>query len=75
MIYLQDHCLSKRNVSLFNTFISNTEIFNPSYIYRPDDPNFGIQRKINMLIYSGIETKTIDHYVAADSKESQKKKL
>ena len=59
--------------SLFNTFISNTEIFNPSYIYRPDDPNFGIQRKINMLIYSGIETKTIDHYVAAIAKNHKRK--
>ena len=51
--------------TLFNNFISDTEVFNPEYIYRPDDPNFGIQKKINMLIYSGIETKTVDHYMAA----------
>ena len=61
--------------SLFNTFISNTEVFNPEYIYRPDDPNFGIQKKINMLVYSGIETKTINHYVAAIAKNHKRKQF
>ena len=59
--------------TLFNNFISDTEVFNPEYIYRPDDPNFGIQKKINMLIYSGIETKTVDHYMAAISKNHKRK--
>ena len=61
--------------SLFNTFISDTEVFNPEYIYRPDDPNFGIQKKINMLVYSGIETKTINHYVAAIAKNHKRKQF
>ena len=59
--------------TLFNNFISDTEVFNPEYIYRPDDPNFGIQKKINMLIYSGIETKTVDHYMAAIAKNHKRK--
>ncbi len=61
--------------SLFGTFISNTEVFNPEYIYRPDDKNFGIQKTINMLVYSGIETKTINHYVAAIAKNHKRKKF
>jgi len=59
--------------SIFTTFVSNTEVFNPRYIYRPDDPNFGIQKKVNMLVYSGIETKAIDHYVAAIAKNHKRK--
>ena len=65
--------LKQTQRTLFNTFISNTEVFNPNYIYRPNDPNFGIQEKINMLVYSGIETKTIDHYVAAIAKNHKRK--
>ena len=65
--------LKQTQRSIFNTFISNTEIFNPSYIYRPDDANFGIQKKVNMLVYSGIETKTINHYVAAVAKNHKRK--
>ena len=47
--------------TLFKTFISNPEVFEPSFIYRPDDPLFGIQREIKMLVYPGIETKNINH--------------
>ena len=65
--------LKQSQRTLFNNFISNVEVFNPDYIYRPDDPNFGIQKKINMLVYSGIETKTIDHYVAAIAKNHRRK--
>jgi len=67
--------LKQTQRSLFNTFISNTEVFNPQYIYRPDDANFGIQKKINMLVYSGIETKTINHYVAAIAKNHKRKQF
>lgn len=56
-------------------FINNAEIFNPEYIYRPNDPNFGLQRKIKMLLYSGIETKNIEEYVAAAAKNYTRKKL
>ena len=61
--------------SYFQSFVSNPEIFNPNYIYRPDDPEFGIQTKVKMLIYAGIETKNIGDYVAATAKHHKKKKL
>jgi hypothetical protein len=48
--------LAQRNI--FKSFINNTEIFVPNYIYRPDDPNFGVQKNLKMLIYAGIETQT-----------------
>ena len=59
----------------FIDLINNGEIFNPDYIYRPNDPNFGLQRKLKMLVYSGIETKNINEYVAAAAKNHSRKKL
>jgi hypothetical protein len=50
----------------------NPDIFPPALIYRPNDPNFGIQGDIKMLAYAGIETKTIDEYVAATTKNHKR---
>lgn len=59
----------------YTSIINDAEIFDSDYIYRPNDPNFGLQRKIKMLIYAGIETTAIQNYVAAASKNHKKKKL
>jgi len=58
---------------LFRTFTSNNQIFNINKIYRPDDPEFGIQSQIKMLIYAGIESRQIDAFVAAASKNHKRK--
>jgi len=58
----------------FNAFISNPEIFIPDYIYRPSDPNFGIQREIKMLAYAGIETKELQEVVAAMATNHRRKR-
>jgi hypothetical protein len=58
----------------FNAFISNPEIFIPDYIYRPSDPNFGIQREIKMLSYAGIETKELEEFVAAMATNHRRKR-
>ena len=58
----------------FNAFISNPEIFIPEYIYRPSDPNFGIQREIKMLAYAGIETKELQEVVSAISTNHRRKR-
>lgn len=55
--------------------INNGEIFNPEYIYRPNDPNFGLQRRLKMLVYAGIETKAVQEYVAVAAKNHSRKKL
>ena len=60
-------------MNLFRTFTSNNEIFAFDKIYRPDDPEFGIQNSIKMLIYAGIESKSIDNFVAAASKNHKRK--
>jgi hypothetical protein len=57
----------------FRLFISNPEIFPPDAIYRPNDPEFGIQRQPRILAYAGIETKTIAEFVAAAAKNHKRR--
>ena len=66
--------LSPQQRLYYQTFVSNPDIFIPDYIYRPDDPEFGVQNKIKMLVYAGIETKNVTDYVAAMSKHHKRKK-
>jgi len=54
-------------------FVSDPEIFIPEYIYRPQDPNFGVQREIKMLAYAGIESVDIEQFVAAAAKNHKRK--
>lgn len=56
------------------TLIGDPEIFDPTKIYRPNDELFGIQKQLKMLIYAGIETKTINYYVSATTKNHRRKR-
>jgi hypothetical protein len=67
--------MSENKRRTYIDFINNAEIFDPEYIYRPNDPNFGLQRKLKMLLYAGIETKHVQEYVAAAAKNYARKKL
>ena len=67
--------LKKEQRNEFNNIISNPEIFLPESIYRPYDDFFGIQNTIKMLVYAGIETKSIDQYVAAITKNHKRKRF
>jgi len=62
----------QRNTYL--ALVGDPEIFTPTSIYRPSDTQFGLQKQLQMLIYSGIETKTINHYVAATVKNHRRKR-
>ena len=57
----------------FKLFVNDPDIFPPSAIYRPNDPNFGIQQNVKMLAYAGIETKQIDEFVAKSAKWHKRK--
>jgi len=58
---------------LYTIFLSQPEVFTPASIYRPDDPKFGIQTQIKMLMYAGIEAKDIGEFVAATAKNHKRK--
>ena len=51
--------------SYWKSFISDPNIFTPSSIYRTNDPNFGVQSDLNMLVYAGIQTEVAAAYVGA----------
>lgn len=56
---------------LFN----NRDIFDPYYIYRYGDTNFGVQRKLSTLIYAGIETKKAAEYISAIGRNHKPKRF
>jgi hypothetical protein len=39
----------------YQQFVKNTDIFENQYIYRPEDPNFGINSEFKMYIQYGIQ--------------------
>ena len=53
----------KRNS--YRDFVSDSLIFDPVLIYRPFDPEFGIQGQIKMLLETGIEKVDLDLYAEA----------
>jgi hypothetical protein len=67
--------LNQNTRDAYRTFVTNPLIFPPSKIYRPSDPQFGIQKEIRSLVYSGIETKDISYYVAAAAKFHKKRQF
>lgn len=59
----------------FYEFISDSQIFSPELIYRPNDPRFGRQQEPKILAYAGIERKSADNFVAACAKYAKRKTL
>jgi len=48
-----------------NELLTNTEIFVPEYIYRSDDPNFGVSTQVKYEHAYGLAPETIDTYVSS----------
>jgi hypothetical protein len=44
----------------FNNVVNNTAIFDPSYIYRPQDPWYGVQTTPMSLFLSGLKSMDLD---------------
>lgn len=61
--------------SAWRSFITNTDIFTASSIYRPNDPAFGLRQDLSMLIFAGIETTEIANYVASIGSLINKKRF
>lgn len=59
----------------YRRFVSDANIFPPSAIYRAADSNFGIKTQPEILAYAGIETNTIDEFVAAAAKNHRRKQF
>lgn len=59
----------------FKSFVNNSDIFVPEYIYRPNDPYFGVQQDIKMIIYAGIETKPASIIASAMLRNHKRKRF
>lgn len=59
----------------FKEFITDTNIFTPSSIYRTNDPSFGLQTDLSMLVYAGIETTYAAAYVGAMGLNHKRKRF
>ena len=57
--------LKQNQRTAFLDFINDYEIFKPEYIYRPYDPNFGVQKDLRTLVYAGIEAKSIRNFASS----------
>jgi hypothetical protein len=57
----------------FRNLTSNSDVFTPSAIYRPNDPAFGVKTNLEMLVYAGIEATSIDRFVGAAAKNHKRK--
>jgi hypothetical protein len=60
---------------LWKDFINDNSIFTPSSIYRLNDKNFGIQTKLSMIIYAGIQLTTADAYIGAMGLNHKRKRF
>ena len=61
--------------SIWKGFINDPTIFTPSSIYRINDPTFGIQSNLSLLIYGGIETKEAAAYIGATGLNHKRKRF
>lgn len=59
----------------WNEFIKNITVFPLDKIYRIYDKNFGFNEELLMLIFSGIESSTLDTYVNAALINNNKKRF
>lgn len=50
---------------LIDQLLSDQEIFVPEYVYRPDDPNFGVSTSVKYEHAYGLAPDTIDTYVSS----------
>jgi hypothetical protein len=67
--------LNNTQRTLWKNFINDTNVFTPSSIYRANDPNFGIQSSLKMLVYAGIETKVASAYIGAIGLNHKRKRF
>ena len=72
-IYMQPMLKSDQRTA-FNNIITNNDIFDSNFIYRPSDPKYGIQNRMKMLVYAGIESKNVQTFVAATATNHKRKR-
>jgi len=73
-LYLKAFQSKDKRLSWYN-FITDSNIFRSSEIYRYGDPNYGVQNEIKVLIFAGIESTEVVKYVQAMSRNHYRKRI
>ena len=73
-VYMQPFPKTQQK-TLFTNFINDYKIFDPKYIYRPSDPNFGVRKDLRTLAYAGIEQKSIHNFMSAIAQNHKRKQF
>ena len=71
-IYVKPFLKLEKRLELAD-FFTNPDIFERGLLYRPSDPQFGVQNELKMLLYAGIETVNAAQYVSALGRSSKKR--
>lgn len=58
----------------FLSLVNDASLVDPNVVYRPNDPNFGVQRELKSLVYAGIQTQDISAFVSAAAKNHKRKR-
>jgi hypothetical protein len=56
---MNGHATSLIDQNIFYSIAQDPNINSPEYIYRPEDPNFGMKQKPEMLMMAGLESQTL----------------
>lgn len=67
--------LAQAQRATWKKFITSTDIFTTSSIFRPSDPNFGVSKDLAMLIYAGIETSDAAKFLGAMGLNNKRKRF
>jgi hypothetical protein len=73
-LYLKAFQTKDKRLAWYN-FITNSDIFRATDIYRYGDSNFGIQPELRVLVFAGIESVGAVGYVQAMSQNHYRKNL
>jgi hypothetical protein len=73
-LYLKAFQTKDKRLNWYN-FITDSNIFRPTDIYRYGDSNFGIQTELRVLVFAGIESVGAVNYVQAMSQNHYRKNL
>lgn len=60
---------------ILNSLLQDAYIFNPDYLYRPDDPYFGKSVDVVYQHMFGVPSSTIDTYIAAVQKNHYRRNI
>ena len=72
---MNGHATSLIDQNIFYNISQDSDINSPEYIYRPEDSNFGMRVKPDMLMLSGLEAQTLTAFQQQMEQNHAPKKL